>query len=473
MFIKLLNWIRKQVGKIIPTQTIEERMELKIDISDTMVRNIELWGRMYKNEAPWLEQGKIESLNIPSAVASEMARLVTIEMESEITSGQEKENERSEYLNEQYQQVIDSLRIETEYAMAKGGMILKPYLDKNNDIAIEYVQADEFYPVEFNSGGELIAAIFPEVITKGDTTYTRLEYHHMIEGNRCYISNEAYVKDINTEGLGLKVGLKTIEEWAELEPEVNLEGISEPLFSYFRTPLANNKDTKSKLGVSVYSKSVDLIKEVDKHYSGILWEFQAKEAAIDVPMDMFDSTGLPKGKERLFRQLDIDDGTKGKNFYEVFSPAYRDESLFNGLNKLLRQVEFNCGLAYGTLSDMDEAAKTATEIKASRQRSYATVVDIQKSLRISLEHLIRSMDYLTTLYELAPAAEFEVSFTFDDSIVVDSEAEQAIMLSEVSAGLIKPEYYLMKRYGVSEEEAKNMLPSMDPGIQPSQFDSWE
>lgn len=473
MFRSIMEWIRKQVGKIIPTQTVEEQLKVKIDISDTMVRNIELWSNMYKNKAPWIDEDNVKSLNIPSAVASEMARLVTIEMESDITSGTETDNPRSEYLNTQYQKVVDSLRIEAEYAMAKGGMIFKPYIDSNNDVAVEYIQADEFYPVEFNSSGELIAAIFPDVIEKGDTTYTRLEYHHMLSDNRCYISNEAYIKDINTQGIGLKVGLGTVEEWAELEPEVNLEGITEPLFSYFRTPLANNKDTKSQLGVSVYSKAVDLIQEVDKHYSGILWEFAAKEAAIDVPIDMFMQSGVPAGKERLFRQLDIDDSGKGDNFYKVFSPEYRDESLYNGLNKLLRQVEFNCGLAYGTLSDMEDTAKTATEIKASKQRSYATIVDIQKSLRISLEHLIRSMDFLTELYEVAPAGEYEVSFTFDDSIVVDTEAEQAIMLSEVSAGLIKPEYYLMKRYGVSEEEAQNMLPTLDPGTQPSEYNSWE
>ena len=34
------------------------------------------------------------------------------------------------------------------------------------------------------------------------------------------------------------------------------------------------------------------------------------------------------------------------------------------------------------------------------------------------------------------------------------------MLSEVAAGLIRPELYLMKRYGVSEEEAKTMLPEV-------------
>lgn len=461
MFQRLLEFIRKHVSKIFPSKTIEEKLKLEIDISDIMVKNIELWSLMYEGVADWIDNDKVKSLGIPASIASEMARLVTIEMESEIIGADGKETDRSIYLNERYQKIVDSLRIQTEYAVAKGGMVFKPYIDENNNIAVEYVQADNFYPVKFNSSGELVAAIFPEIIIKGDTTYTRLEYHHMLSDNKCYISNTAYVKDSNIEGLGVATPLSSVEEWEYLEPELNLENISEPLFSYFRIPLANNKDTRSHLGVSVYSKAVDLIEEVDKHYSSILWEYKAKETAIDVPIDMFMTTGLPEGKERLFRQLDIDDNGKD-NFYKVFSPEIRDTSLYNGLNKLLERVEFNCGLAYGTLSDVQETAKTATEIRSSKQRSYATIVDIQKALRISLEHLIRSMEYMTTLYKLAPKGDIETSFNFSDSIIVDEKEEQLIMLNEVSAGLIKREFYLQKRYGVSFEEAHEMLPDLNP-----------
>lgn len=468
MFSNLLEWIRKQVSRILPSKTVEEKLEIEFDISDEMIDSIEKWSKMYEGNADWIDGDKVKSLNIASSVASEMARLVTIEMESEITSGKKEENDRATYLNNQYQKVVDSLRVQTEYAAAKGSMIFKPYIDGDN-IAIDYVQADNFYPVEFNASGELIAVIFPEIIKRGKDVYTRLEYHHMLADDKCYISNTAYVKKDSVSGLGVKIPLSSVKEWEHLEPEVNLEGIKEPLFSYFKMPLANNKDTTSNLGVSVYSKAVNLIEEVDRHYSSILWEYASKETAIDASEDLFQNDKLPEGKERLFRMLDTEDST----FFKVFSPEIRDASLYNGLNKLLQRVEFNCGLAYGTLSEAQEMTKTATEITSSKQRSYATIVDIQKSLRISLEHLIVSMDYLASFYELADKGDYVVSFDFDDSIVVDTKAEQAIMLNEVAAGLIKPEYYLMKRYGVSEEEARQMLPNFDTGIDESQYDDLE
>lgn len=455
--------------RILPNKTVEEGLKdlkVKIDMSDDMVESLELWSEMYEDKSPWLNK-EIKSMNLPASIASELARLVTIELESEITGG-DTENDRSLYLNEQYQKVIDKLRVQTEYAVAKGGLIFKPYLD-NENIAVEFVQANEFYPTKFDSSSNLIGVIFPDIINIGDEVYTRLEYHLLMDNGDYYISNTSFVKDKNTEGLGSPTPLTRVEAWEELETEVLLIGVHRTLFSYFKMPLANHKDTKSELGVSAFSKAENLIKEADKQWSKILWEFEGTELAVDVSIDMIDGDKMPEGKARLFRKLDSED----ESFYEVFSPQIRDESLFNGLNKILQKVEFVCGLAYGTLSDIQMVEKTAEEIKTSKQRSYSTVVDIQKALRLSLERLIDVMDYMADLYTLAKKGDYEVSFHFDDSIVIDSKQEQAIMLQEVASGLIKPELYLMTRYGVTEEQAKEMLPDVVDETLPDDYDDLE
>lgn len=55
---------------------------------------------------------------------------------------------------------------------------------------------------------------------------------------------------------------------------------------------------------------------------------------------------------------------------QVFSPALRDVSILNGLNDLLMRIEDTCGLARGTFSNPQSEARTATEIKILKQRSY-------------------------------------------------------------------------------------------------------
>lgn len=451
MFERTKSLISKVVSKIFPNKNLENNIDVDINISDDMTRAIELWTQMYEDNPTWLEEENLQSLNTASSIASELARLVTIEMKSEVTG-----SKRADYLNKQYQRVIDNIRVNTEYACAKGGIIFKPYVDGKN-IAVDCVQQGEFYPVKFNSNGDLIAAIFPDTIIEKNKKYTRLEYHHLMDDEIYYISNKCYNE------AGKEIELTKVETWKDIEPEVNLRGVEIPLFSYFKMPLANNVDSKSNLGVSVYSKATNIIKEIDKQHTKILWEYEGTELAIDVNIDMLkNGSKLPKGKDRLFRRLDTED----EDFYKTFNPDIRDEPLFNGLNKLLKRVEFNCGLAYGTLSDIEVVEKTAEEIKASKQRSYSTVVDIQKALKVSLENLLYAMDYLATYDKLEDKGEYEVSFEFDDSIIIDSKSEQAIMMQEVAAGLIKPEKYLMERYGVTEDQARDMMPSMNEPNEP-------
>lgn len=457
--------------------TVEEALNVNLEVSEKMADTIDLWTKIYEGKAPWTGADETKSLNLGSSIASEMARLVTLEMESEITGevdseGNASTNDRAEYLNNQYQNIINKLRVQTEYAVAKGGMVFKPYVDGDR-IAIDYVQADSFYPVEFNSSGDLIAAIFPEILDRGEDIYTRLEYQHLLPDGTYYVSNTSFKKKKDEEGLGKPIALTSVPEWEDLEAELNIRGpgdkpVERSLFSYFKVPTANNIDTNSHLGVSIYSRAVDLIKEADLQWSKILWEYEGTELAIDVSLDLLrGGTELPKGKKRLFRELDSED----TNLYKVFSPNIRDDNLFNGLNRILQRVELNVGLAYGTLSDLQVVEKTATEIIASKQRSYSTVSDIQKSLEASLDNLLYAMDFLATMYNLAKDGEYETSYYWDDSIIIDEQAEIAIMMQEIAAGLIKPEYYLKRRYGLTDEMVLDIMPGKE--VLPNEYDDLE
>ena len=47
---------------------------------------------------------------------------------------------------------------------------------------------------------------------------------------------------------------------------------------------------------------------------------------------------------------------------DTFSPDIRSDPLFKGFNAQLKLIEFNCSLAYGTISDPQNVDKTAEEI---------------------------------------------------------------------------------------------------------------
>ena len=103
--------------------------------------------------------------------------------------------------------------------------------------------------------------------------------------------------------------------------------------------------------------------------------------------------------------------------------------------------------------------------RLSKQRSYSTVSDIQKSLQTALEQLVYAMDVMAQLSGLSGRKKYEMSFDWDDSIVIDKEQELASMQQDAVAGFIRKELYVAAKYGVSEEEALKMMPQQDERFQ--------
>jgi A118 family predicted phage portal protein len=436
-------------------------MGVEIAISSEMSKAIYRWSKLYKNEAPWLKDD-VKSLNLPAAICSEMSRLVTMESEISVSG-----SSRAKMIAKSMESFLSKLPVYTEYACSTGGIVFKPYID-DSGIAIDIVRSGYFYPVEFDSAGNITAVIFPEFKRVGKKLYTRLEYQrfagnkYTIE-NKAFVSRKALVRTDDIINLGQEISLEEVPEWAEIAPYAEFDHADRTLFAYFRIPTANNIDPESPLGVSVYARTVDQIKDADEQYGATLWEYRSKETAIQAANEFFqhDRRGnviLPRGNDRLYRALgnNITDND-GKPFFNVYSPEIRDQSFFNGYNRIVQKVEFNSGLAYGTLSDPQVVDKTAEEIKASKQRSYATVKSIQNSLADAIGQLVYAIDAWMDIGELAPRGAVNLATSWDDSLVTDKKAEREQDLQDLAAGIMQPFEYRMKYYGEDEATARKMV----------------
>lgn len=439
-------------------------LQVDIAVSAAMQTAISTWFNMFVNQADWLDD-TTQSLGLPAAIAAEIARLTTVEMEGTVTGGP-----RADFLQQEFLPVLAELRNNVEIAGAGGGLVFKPYLDGNH-IAVDFVPAWRFLPTAFNSRKEVTGAVFVEQVTKGRTYYTRMEHHQLT--NEGYVIRNLAFTSSTKDALGTQCSLAQVDEWANLEPEMTirykdgtvLDGV---LFAYFRIPFANVVDPDSPLGVAVYSRAVDLIKEADRQYSRILWEYEGSELAVDASQGALQVAGpdgkpvtLPPRRKRLFRELAIDQGDNG-DLYKVFNPEIRDSALFNGLNNILKRIEFNCNLAYGTLSDPQNVDKTAEEIRSSKQRSYSSICDVQRALQGALEHLLWAMDLYATLYKLAPRGEYEANFVWGDGVLQDVDLEYARRMQMADRGWIKPEKVVGWYFHVSDEEAlRDFMPAKD------------
>lgn len=109
---------------------------------------------------------------------------------------------------------------------------------------------------------------------------------------------------------------------------------------------------------------------------------------------------------------------------------------------------------------MDSRDRTAEEIRNSKQRSYSTITDNQKSLRCALSDLVYAMDVWCTLYNLAPMGKYSISFEFDDSIAADRKTEFEEKRLLLGDGIMKPWEFRMWYFGEDEETAKKNVESV-------------
>lgn len=461
MFEKLLKWLRGLLNQMFDDAVGSP----DIVISSKMENALPLWVAIYECGGPWCSAEKnIHSLCLGPAIAQEFSRLVT--MESEITCTG---SARADWLMQQARPFLDALPATVETACALGGCAFKPYV-QGDRIAVDVVQEDCFFPTTFDTSGRMTGAIFTDQIKRRNTIYTRLEHHEFQNGTET-VRNLAFASS-TTAQLGREIPLTEVPEWADLAPEARIDHLTRPLFAYFRVPTANRTDRHSPLGASVYALAVETIRDADIQYGSLLWEYKGGELAIDV--DAMAIRQAPDGAlqmaardKRLYRHI-----VNGNiQLWNTFAPALRDASYLNGLDAMLRRIEFQCGLAYGTISNPQSVEKTAEEVRASKQRSYATVRLIQQALQDAIEGLFYAMDVYATLYGLAPAGAYELAFDWDDSIVNDPAARKQQFWQYVEAGRFPFERYLVEFEGYSEEEAAQIAAQAAAGTDTLTFGS--
>ena len=210
------------------------------------------------------------------------------------------------------------------------------------------------------------------------------------------------------------------------------------MYGYYKVPLSNNVDMESPLGVSVFNAATNLIKLADIQFSRLDWEYEAGQIAIDVDstalctQDTYFKQRLDSGRDRIYRKLDLG----SEETYHAFTPSLRDSSYIQGLNTYLHKIEDACGLARGTLGDVQSDARTATEIKILRQNTYTTILKNQESLEKALRDAVDGAKLFVQLYNLRPMEDFELVINWSDSILTDTDTELAQKRLLVQDGIL-------------------------------------
>ena len=471
IFSRLKQIIGEAIHKLIPYKEIEQAANFESPVSTEMTEALNLWAMMYMNKAPYLSQEGMKSLNIAGFVCSELSRQVTQEMKWNITGtgkdmdGSASTNARAEYLSEQFNGCTGAkLRGKLEAGMASGGMVIKPYPDaKSKRIYFDFVPDWSVFPISFDGDGYITDVIFRDSYQDGKNYYTRLE-RQTVTGSDVLVTQRAFKSTIPDE-IGKPCALTEVPAWAELEPELIIRNTGgRLLFGWYRAAAANAVDLDTCMGSSVFARAADCIRDADEQYSRLMWEYEAKETAIDVdptvlvPKGARDTSGrryeMPRLNSRLFRAVDLGD----EKTYNVFDPPIRDVSLLNGLNSILCRIEDLCGLARGTMSDTTaKEALTATQILILKQRTYETINANQQALEQCLRDVVYAMNIYADALGLAPKGDTEVSFEWDDSVITDTGAELDQRLRLLSSGVMSKVEIRMWYLGETRQQAEEAI----------------
>ena len=341
-------------------------------------------------------------------------------------------------------------------------------------IRLGYAMADQFVPLAWDNA-RVTEGVFISRRARKGWYYTRLEWHRW-NGETYVITNELYRADMqrgadgnNQDILGVRCPLA--EMFPELE-EVTEVNVEDSLFTYWRTPIANNLDDNSPLGVSIYANALETLHAIDICYDSLVQEFRLGKKRIIVPARFLRAVVDPMTgrqvryfdpNDETFVGMADDDGTAG---IKDISAELRVEEHTAALNALLSVLCLQLGFSANTFSfDQGSGLKTATEVVSENSKTYKTVKTVQNQLRPMLEHVVRNIIDVAILYgmewngqsvESLAAGGYEVSVVFDDAITQDRQTNlnEGVML--VNSGLLSKYTFLTDpKYGqgLTEKEA--------------------
>ena len=377
-----------------------------------------------------------------------------------------------------------------EQTLALGGGAIKAWWEERRDnegnvipntgmIRLGFCMADQFIPTAWDNS-QITDGVFISREAKNGYYYTRLEWHKW-DGLTYYISNEAFRSEYKpmqenvTEPqdiLGFRYPLNEIYPF--LNEDTELKGLTTSLFAYYRTPIANNIDDNSPLGVSIYANALSTLKALDICYDSFIQEFTLGKKRIIVPAQCMRTVVDPTSGE-MRRYFDATDeayvalatDTPESLKIQDNSVELRVDEHERAINAFLSVLCLQVGFSAGTFTfDRASGLKTATEIISENSKTYKTIKAQQVQIKLAITKIVDAIIQIAQLYDIQwhgysirklATLGWETKVVFDDSILQDRQTNinEGILLA--TNGLMSKKRFLVDILGFTEEEAEAEL----------------
>ena len=430
----------------------------------------------YRNSYGQRKHREMSTLNVTKLASKRLASIIFNE-QCEISIGDDQLNGllnqilQGNHFNLQFEQHLET-------GIALGGLAARPYVDDQNNIRIAWANADQFYPLHTNTDNIsecVFASRSTRVENKQMVYYTLLEFHQWSDALTYTITNELY-RSTERDVVGQSVPLSTLYPKMQQTITFNNGLIKKPLFAYFRTPGANNQDLDSPLGMGIVDNSKNVIDAINHTHDEFVHEIKMGKRRIAVPAEMLrPGNNFGDGKDDETHPLMFD---SDMDVYEAFygdddmkitdlTSDIRTQQYKDAIDYFLREFEEQTGFSAGTFSFDGQSVKTATEVVSENSTTYQTRSSYLTQVELFLNQLV------TAILQVAATPDFfsdhkarcqfdanndlDLTVHFDDGVFIDKDKQKADDLALVSAGVMPKLQFLIRDFGLSEDEAQQWL----------------
>ncbi len=257
------------------------------------------------------------------------------------------------------------------------------------------------------------------------------------------------------------VSMDAVPDWAKIDEVISISGVNRLPIGIYKCPTSNRRPSTID-GVPItygcqktIQRIKDTLEQIDKEYS-------EKQSRIFADGLMFDKNN--NVSDTVFKTLHTSKMVVEKPFFEIFSPEFRDTSLFHRLEENFAMLEKEVGTSKGVVTNLATNGATATEIKRATYQTFALCDDIHTNTKAYFDGLMYGVNVLCNYYGLFPDSEYKINYDWSYAMLEDSEATYKQLAEGKSQGVIsgvelrqyiKPDETIDEAKAAIEEIRKN------------------
>lgn len=329
--------------------------------------------------------------------------------------------------------------------------------DPNTRIDLDYISAENIVPLSCDNGVITEAAFCSEISVMGkNKLYLQI---HLLVNNEYVIENHIF---------GVGPDRKTViaeEDMPENIPSEIHTGSELPWFSICRPAIVSTSAHSNGMGCAVFANAIDNLKGIDIAYNNFNSDFYLGQKKVFInksllaEMDGGEMITPDDVNQQLFYTIGTSLGDE-KQLVQEHNPDLRVEANEKGVQAQLDYLSFKVGFGTKHYQFNNGSIVTATQYTG----------DKQDLIQNAHKHFIKVEGFLTTIVKtllyighnyIDPSvkSDAEIKIMFDQSPLIDENAERARDREDVNAGLMLPWEYRVKWYGEDQATAQKTLDS--------------